>query len=126
MLGLLKKRSFGAMTLSQFLGAFNDNAFKQVIVLLATAVAAGAGVLLAPRLAAAAATCPKAETLPRVSLKTLAGRVTYEQVARASGCRDLAAERTNAHQRLGSLCSLQPAIQSRESRQLLPEHKLPS
>jgi acyl-[acyl-carrier-protein]-phospholipid O-acyltransferase/long-chain-fatty-acid--[acyl-carrier-protein] ligase len=43
MLGLLKKRSFGAMTLSQFLGAFNDNAFKQVIVLLATAVAAGAG-----------------------------------------------------------------------------------
>jgi len=43
MLGLLKKRSFGAMTLTQFLGAFNDNAFKQVIVLLATSVAAGAG-----------------------------------------------------------------------------------
>ncbi len=43
MFGLLKLRSFGAMTLAQFLGAFNDNAFKQVIVLLATAVAAGAG-----------------------------------------------------------------------------------
>jgi len=42
-LGLLKKRSFGALTLTQFLGAFNDNAFKQVIVLMATAVAAGAG-----------------------------------------------------------------------------------
>ena len=41
-------------------------------------MAAGAGGLSAPRLAAAAATCPKAETLPRVSLKTLAGRVTYE------------------------------------------------
>ena len=43
MLGLLRKRSFGALTLTQFLGAFNDNAFKQVIVLMATAVAAGAG-----------------------------------------------------------------------------------
>ena len=46
--------------------------------LILAAVAAGAGGLSAPRLAAAAATCPKAETLPRVSLKTLAGRVTYE------------------------------------------------
>ena len=43
MLGLLRKRSFGALTLTQFLGAFNDNAFKQVIILMATAVAAGAG-----------------------------------------------------------------------------------
>ena len=41
MLSLLKQRSFGAMTGSQFLGAFNDNAFKQVIVLLAAALAVG-------------------------------------------------------------------------------------
>lgn len=34
MLDLLKKRSFGAMTLTQFLGAFNDNAFKMLIILL--------------------------------------------------------------------------------------------
>ena len=31
MLHLLKRRSFGSMTLSQFLGAFNDNAFKMVV-----------------------------------------------------------------------------------------------
>ena len=55
------------------------------------AVAAGAGGLSAPGPAAAAASCPKAETLPRVSLKTLAGRVTYdtrksrEQLARLQG-----------------------------------------
>lgn len=34
MFDLLKKRSFGAMTLSQFLGAFNDNAFKILVLLL--------------------------------------------------------------------------------------------
>lgn len=39
MLQLLRKRSFGAMTAAQFLGAFNDNAFKQVVVLLAAAAA---------------------------------------------------------------------------------------
>lgn len=39
MLHLLRQRSFGAMLLSQFLGAFNDNAFKQVVLLLATAIA---------------------------------------------------------------------------------------
>lgn len=53
--------------------------------------AAGAGGLLAPGPAAAAVACPKAETLPRVSLKTLVGRVTYdtrksrEQLARLQG-----------------------------------------
>ncbi len=35
MLGLLKKRSFGSLVASQFLGAFNDNAFKQLVLLLA-------------------------------------------------------------------------------------------
>lgn len=44
MLHLLRQRSFGAMTLSQFLGAFNDNAFKQVVLLLATAIATGGGI----------------------------------------------------------------------------------
>ena len=39
MLHLLKERSFGAMVLTQFLGAFNDNAFKQLVVFLATAAA---------------------------------------------------------------------------------------
>jgi acyl-[acyl-carrier-protein]-phospholipid O-acyltransferase / long-chain-fatty-acid--[acyl-carrier-protein] ligase len=43
MLKLLRRRSFGAMTLSQFLGAFNDNAFKQVVVLLATAATSAHG-----------------------------------------------------------------------------------
>ena len=41
MLHLLKQRSFGAMTLSQFLGAFNDNAFKQLVLLLIATVAGG-------------------------------------------------------------------------------------
>ncbi|MEE8467956.1 MAG: MFS transporter, partial [Planctomycetota bacterium] len=40
MLHLLKRRSFGAMTLCQFLGAFNDNAFKMVVLFLVTATAA--------------------------------------------------------------------------------------
>ena len=31
MLGPLKRRSFGALIGSQFLGAFNDNAFKQLV-----------------------------------------------------------------------------------------------
>ena len=35
MLGLLKQRSFGALVGSQLLGAFNDNAFKQLVLLLA-------------------------------------------------------------------------------------------
>ncbi len=34
MIGLLKKKSFGSLTASQFLGAFNDNAFKQLVLLL--------------------------------------------------------------------------------------------
>jgi len=34
MLRLLKHRSFGALTVSQFLGAFNDNAFKMLVLLL--------------------------------------------------------------------------------------------
>tara|TARA_R110002096_G_scaffold191185_1_gene372573 strand:- start:10645 stop:14094 length:3450 start_codon:yes stop_codon:yes gene_type:complete len=41
MLSLLKKRSFGAFTLAQFLGAFNDNAFKGLIILLVTYMKAG-------------------------------------------------------------------------------------
>jgi MFS family permease len=39
MFRLLLQRSFGAMTLSQFLGAFNDNAFKQLVALLAVSLA---------------------------------------------------------------------------------------
>ncbi|MFT5153695.1 MAG: acyl-[acyl-carrier-protein]-phospholipid O-acyltransferase, partial [Planctomycetota bacterium] len=35
MFRLLKERSFGALTLTQFLGAFNDNAFKQLVLMLA-------------------------------------------------------------------------------------------
>lgn len=35
MLQLLRSRSFSALTISQFLGAFNDNAFKQLVLLLA-------------------------------------------------------------------------------------------
>ena len=35
MFRLLKIRSFSALTLTQFLGAFNDNAFKQLVLLLA-------------------------------------------------------------------------------------------
>lgn len=34
MLKLLRDRSFSALTLTQFLGAFNDNAFKQLVLLL--------------------------------------------------------------------------------------------
>ncbi len=34
MFQLLRQRSFGALTLAQFLGAFNDNAFKQLVLLL--------------------------------------------------------------------------------------------
>jgi acyl-[acyl-carrier-protein]-phospholipid O-acyltransferase/long-chain-fatty-acid--[acyl-carrier-protein] ligase len=44
MLKLLKNRSFGSLVLSQFLGAFNDNAFKQLILLL-TVGAATAGAI---------------------------------------------------------------------------------
>jgi len=36
MFHLLKRKSFGALTASQFLGAFNDNAFKQLVLLLVT------------------------------------------------------------------------------------------
>ena len=39
MLKLLKQRSFGALVLSQFLGAFNDNAFKHLVLLLTVAAA---------------------------------------------------------------------------------------
>lgn len=39
MLGLLKRRSFGALIGSQFLGAFNDNAFKQLVLLLTVSAA---------------------------------------------------------------------------------------
>lgn len=39
MLALLKRRSFGAMTASQFLGAFNDNAFKALVLFLAASLA---------------------------------------------------------------------------------------
>lgn len=39
MLGLLKRRSFGALIASQFLGAFNDNAFKQLVLLLTVSAA---------------------------------------------------------------------------------------
>ena len=39
----LKDRSFLALTASQFLGAFNDNAFKQFILLLAIALVAVLG-----------------------------------------------------------------------------------
>ncbi|MCP5022499.1 MAG: MFS transporter [bacterium] len=38
MLALLKQRSFGAMTASQFLGAFNDNAFKALVLFLAASL----------------------------------------------------------------------------------------
>ncbi|MEM9380603.1 MAG: MFS transporter [Planctomycetota bacterium] len=37
MLKLLEKRSFGSLVASQFLGAFNDNAFKQLVLLLTVA-----------------------------------------------------------------------------------------
>ena len=37
MLHLLRHRSFRALTATQFLGAFNDNAFKQLVVFLASA-----------------------------------------------------------------------------------------
>ena len=39
---LLKDRSFWGLTISQFLGAFNDNLFKQVMLLLAVPVAVAA------------------------------------------------------------------------------------
>ncbi|MCA9003259.1 MAG: MFS transporter, partial [Planctomycetes bacterium] len=38
MLALLKRRSFGALTASQFLGAFNDNAFKALVLFLAASL----------------------------------------------------------------------------------------
>lgn len=59
--------------------------------LILAAVTAGAVGLSAPEPAAAAVACAKAEALPRVSLKTLVGRVTYntrksrEQLARLQG-----------------------------------------
>lgn len=37
MLQLFKNRSFAALTVTQFLGAFNDNAFKQLLLLLCVA-----------------------------------------------------------------------------------------
>lgn len=40
---LLKDRSFWGIIFTQFLGAFNDNVFKQIVLLLALPVAAGAG-----------------------------------------------------------------------------------
>ena len=44
MLYLLRKRSFAALTWTQFLGAFNDNAWKLLVTLLAIrAAAAGMG-----------------------------------------------------------------------------------
>lgn len=42
---LLKDRSFWGLALTQFLGAFNDNVFKQIVLLLALPVAAGAGAM---------------------------------------------------------------------------------
>ena len=42
---LLKDRSFWGIALTQFLGAFNDNVFKQIVLLLALPVAAGAGAM---------------------------------------------------------------------------------
>lgn len=39
MLHLLKLRSFAALLVSQFLGAFNDNAFKQLVILLTMSAA---------------------------------------------------------------------------------------
>ena len=36
MFRLLARRSFGSLTVTQFLGAFNDNAFKQVVLLMVT------------------------------------------------------------------------------------------
>ncbi len=39
MLGLLTKRSFGSLTLAQFLGALNDNALRQTYLLLAVQAA---------------------------------------------------------------------------------------
>ena len=40
---LLRDRSFWGIALTQFLGAFNDNVFKQIVLLLALPVAAGVG-----------------------------------------------------------------------------------
>ena len=39
MLGLLRNRSFASLVATQFLGAFNDNAFKQLVLLLAVSTA---------------------------------------------------------------------------------------
>lgn len=39
MLHLFRNRSFSALTLTQFLGAFNDNAFKQLVLLLSLSTA---------------------------------------------------------------------------------------
>ena len=44
MIGLLKKRSFGSLVASQFLGAFNDNAFKQLVLLLTVAAVTTSGI----------------------------------------------------------------------------------
>src|SRR5258706_4907724 len=52
---LFRDRSFWGMTATQFLGAFNDNLFKQLVLLLAVGGAAGAvaanggGAAAAPR-----------------------------------------------------------------------------
>jgi len=43
MLGPLKNRSFAALVASQFLGAFNDNAFKQLVLLMTVAAATANG-----------------------------------------------------------------------------------
>lgn len=62
-----------------------------LILAAVAAVALVAGVLSAPDPAVAASGCAKAKALPRVSLKTLVGRVTYdtgksrEQLARLQG-----------------------------------------
>lgn len=44
MFRLLAQRSFSALTLTQFLGAFNDNAFKQLVLLLAASVGVAGGI----------------------------------------------------------------------------------
>lgn len=43
MFRLLALRSFRALTVSQFLGAFNDNAFKQLVLLVVVSVGVGEG-----------------------------------------------------------------------------------
>ncbi|MEZ6021398.1 MAG: hypothetical protein R3F17_15280 [Planctomycetota bacterium] len=65
MIGLLKQRSFGAFTASMFLGAFNDNAFKVLVLFLVASLAKGEGLQVADGFspkslaeAAADAVCP--------------------------------------------------------------------